>query len=417
MSPSTPVTTVPVSIGESSYNEHIDTGNGIDVDLKEEMMLMITNGVPSSSSSSTNHQHGIYKPRSHARSKSPVLKRVSFGSSKGSMVETLIYDHSEEDLLRDKFNSKDNPSERYLNGNHLNHYNQPIHFHYPINRRLGSRVASDSTISGSLLIDRPSRVRVSLYESGRPGSIVSPETPEPLLLSLNSCSTISRIISPQSNYPSSHQNNHHNSQHHSFSHSQNSSTNHHQNHLLDNNHHHHPNQDPLTLDLVKIMERKESVDIENPFRPGGELSREAETIVNLIKEGKPITPTTPTKELPSEKIPNGTSSPSSLSSNQNQAQPPKGNLIGTGLTSGKGDSHESQVTKKNTLNNQTTVDSNGHSERNGLGSELKGSSKIGNGNSLAIIKVERTIVSPDEPPKADIVTIDKKRKCVCCIIQ
>lgn len=106
-----------------------------------------------------------------------------------------------------------------------------------------------------------------------------------------------------------------------------------------------------------------------------------------------------------------------MSSNQNQAQPPKGNLIGTGLTSGKGDSHESQVTKKNTLNNQTTVDSNGHSERNGLGSELKGSSKIGNGNSLAIIKVERTIVSPDEPPKADIVTIDKKRKCVCCIIQ
>ena len=30
---------------------------------------------------------------------------------------------------------------------------------------------------------------------------------------------------------------------------------------------------------------------DNPFRPGSELSREAEIIVNLIKEGKPITPT------------------------------------------------------------------------------------------------------------------------------
>lgn len=30
---------------------------------------------------------------------------------------------------------------------------------------------------------------------------------------------------------------------------------------------------------------------DNPFRPGSELSREADIIVNLIKEGKPITPT------------------------------------------------------------------------------------------------------------------------------
>lgn len=30
---------------------------------------------------------------------------------------------------------------------------------------------------------------------------------------------------------------------------------------------------------------------ENPFRPGGDLSREADQIVELIKGGKPITPT------------------------------------------------------------------------------------------------------------------------------
>lgn len=30
--------------------------------------------------------------------------------------------------------------------------------------------------------------------------------------------------------------------------------------------------------------------MENPFRPGGELSQEADEIVSLIKQGKPITP-------------------------------------------------------------------------------------------------------------------------------
>lgn len=36
---------------------------------------------------------------------------------------------------------------------------------------------------------------------------------------------------------------------------------------------------------------------DNPFRPGGDLSREADEIVNLIKGGKPITPT---EEEPTE---------------------------------------------------------------------------------------------------------------------
>jgi len=39
------------------------------------------------------------------------------------------------------------------------------------------------------------------------------------------------------------------------------------------------------------MQRNMSDETDNPFRPGSELSREADIIVNLIKEGKPITPT------------------------------------------------------------------------------------------------------------------------------
>lgn len=36
--------------------------------------------------------------------------------------------------------------------------------------------------------------------------------------------------------------------------------------------------------------------IDNPFRPGGGLSREADIIVQMIKAGKQITPTSPTRE-------------------------------------------------------------------------------------------------------------------------
>lgn len=38
--------------------------------------------------------------------------------------------------------------------------------------------------------------------------------------------------------------------------------------------------------------------VDNPFRPGSELAKEADIIVNLIKEGKPITPTKETVDSP-----------------------------------------------------------------------------------------------------------------------
>lgn len=39
-----------------------------------------------------------------------------------------------------------------------------------------------------------------------------------------------------------------------------------------------------------IRQQSTESGLDNPFRPDGELSREADTIVSLIKEGKPITP-------------------------------------------------------------------------------------------------------------------------------
>ncbi|XP_054153025.1 uncharacterized protein LOC128951778 [Oppia nitens] len=65
----------------------------------------------------------------------------------------------------------------------------------------------------------------------------------------------------------------------------------------------------LKLYLIEMPRRVAFVDVDhnhvmndsgvdNPFRPGSELSREADIIVNLIKEGKPITPTKETVDSP-----------------------------------------------------------------------------------------------------------------------
>lgn len=47
----------------------------------------------------------------------------------------------------------------------------------------------------------------------------------------------------------------------------------------------------VMLILYCVSCRNMEDETDNPFRPGSELSREADIIVNLIKEGKPITPT------------------------------------------------------------------------------------------------------------------------------
>lgn len=41
---------------------------------------------------------------------------------------------------------------------------------------------------------------------------------------------------------------------------------------------------------VVLIVGRNSIGTDNPFRPGGELSKEADEIVNLIKQGKPLTP-------------------------------------------------------------------------------------------------------------------------------
>lgn len=113
---------------------------------------------------------------------------------------------------------------------------------------------------------------------------------------------------------------------------------------------------------------------ENPFRPDGELSKEADSIVELIKEGKPITPT-------------------------------KGDgVTENGISSPDGAEVQEEVISPKELNSVE-------------------SAKPGtNGTTAQTITVEPGSVDvqhvePGDAVQVEHVNIKKKPKCKCCVIQ
>lgn len=112
---------------------------------------------------------------------------------------------------------------------------------------------------------------------------------------------------------------------------------------------------------------------DNPFRPDGDLSREADEIVELIKGGKPITPT-----------PGALTSPGSPTPAL-QAQ------------------HSSPVT--------STPHKNGANGANGSAAAAKDKGSPGN------VDVTRGTVTGGDQAQVEHVTLKKKPKCKCCIVQ
>lgn len=119
---------------------------------------------------------------------------------------------------------------------------------------------------------------------------------------------------------------------------------------------------------------------DNPFRPDGDLSREADEIVSLIKGGKPITPTPPivSQSLISDE------KEETVHANNVNASPP--------------------AQTKSSPVQQTTPKSNG--TKNGVAVPEVRSGQV---------EVQRS--PPQEPLQPEHVTIKKKPKCKCCVIQ
>lgn len=239
--------------------------------------------------------------------KHTTLKRVSFGSSKGSMVETLIY----ESPLQEEPESSPPPKV------------QETAFPY-------TPIEDDS---------ERSKVRVSFYQGARPQCL----SPPPPAASTDSHVLYAALLSAAAN-----------------------------------------------ADMVDHTMYNRQISTEsgwdNPFRPDGDLSREADEIVSLIKGGKPITPTPPPVAAPQlaacddkeEKV---------QANNVNANAPPSPQT--------KVASPEQQSTPK--VMNGT---------KNGAG---KGEVRAGP------VEVQRA--PPQEPQQPEHVTIRKKPKCKCCAIQ
>ncbi|XP_060535909.1 uncharacterized protein LOC132707903 [Cylas formicarius] len=124
---------------------------------------------------------------------------------------------------------------------------------------------------------------------------------------------------------------------------------------------------------------------DNPFRPGGDLSREADQIVELIKGGKPITPTPGSQphELPSvDDSPNCNNGPVDR---VDALSPKKANELGATPLS------------------------------KGGGAKVNGSAKDPAPGQL---DVQRGTIKPEgDGAQVEHVMIKKKPKCQCCVIQ
>ncbi|XP_034839186.1 uncharacterized protein [Maniola hyperantus] len=253
----------------------------------------------SSSTPTGAHEKPRHKLLSNG-SKHTSLKRVSFGSSKGSMVETLIY----ESPLQEEPESS--PPPKF----------QETAFPY-------TPVEDDS---------ERSKVRVSFYQGVRPQCL----SPPPV-------QSESHILYAD---------------------------------LL---------SAAVNVDMADHTMYNRQISTEsgwdNPFRPDGDLSREADEIVSLIKGGKPITPTPPI----TNQIPICDEQEEKVHANNVNASPPA-----TPQT--KVVSPVQQKTANGTKNGTAVP-------------EVR----------VGPVEVQRS--PPQEPLQPEHVTIKKKQKCKCCVIQ
>ncbi|KAF7283730.1 hypothetical protein GWI33_022984 [Rhynchophorus ferrugineus] len=138
--------------------------------------------------------------------------------------------------------------------------------------------------------------------------------------------------------------------------------------------------------VVKVPKEDDGTESgwDNPFRPGGDLSREADEIVELIKGGKPITPTPDSQAPP---LPTEDGSPV-----QNH----------TGL-----DAHDAPSPKKQTATALNATPTN-QSKTNGTTEKTAAPGQV---------DVQRSTLKPDaDAGQVEHVTIKKKGKCKCCVI-
>ncbi|XP_058063775.1 mediator of RNA polymerase II transcription subunit 1.1 [Anopheles bellator] len=404
-------------------------------------------------------------------SKSVPLKRVSFGSSKGSMVETLVFEtptplpeHAEREFFQSPAvllgsghttvhsgggatvqqgfpaapggTSTPTPNQHphlypYHQQQHhpqQQHHHHHAHHYYPLDGAgptvgLGGRPLDDSGIELQEEVER-SKVRVSFFQSSKPQSISPPE-----LLHLyggggggqnliyfgdggggdggssecyvnNNNSTLDTYITSAAL----------NQQYDSLP-----------GHQTQQPPHLHPDHwDPNmaafygtgTVPPPSAYNRQMSTESgwDNPFRPGGDLSREADEIVNLIKGGKPITPTGDQSLVNGDGVVDGEGTDPTDSHNDG------GTTIVDGVVT-KDESVQLQSSQQNgTKSPHKTRGASGGGSAVGSPATKNGA-PTADGGAMAQTPISNQVIPG--PQSASHVVIDekKKKKCTCCVIQ
>jgi len=160
--------------------------------------------------------------------KTGKLKRVSFGSSKGSMVETVVYDYEPAQTLREEGNESPDPRAT----------SRPSF-------ATSTPIAPTTRAEPSAAEKAASRVRVTYFESKKPLTVPAPDpaeviAPEDLDVAVPTPPGHIQVTAEAGEMP--------------------------------------------TTYIVQAID----AGWENPFRPGGELSKEADQIVRAIQSGRPL---------------------------------------------------------------------------------------------------------------------------------
>ncbi|XP_018323075.1 uncharacterized protein LOC108735576 [Agrilus planipennis] len=234
--------------------------------------------------------------------KHPPLKRVSFGSSKGSMVETLIYETP--------LQEEPEPSPIAEN---------PTPFPADQEQTEAER----------------EKVRVSFFQQSKPQEVDLPD--DPLVYPDHEFIMAAAVQGDEANH------------------------------------------------LAYIRQESTDSGWDNPFRPGGDLSREADEIVQLIKGGKPITP--PSGNAPS--ITQNNSTVLNNTSHYNSSEP---------ITESP-----KKATALSSTPNAKSVNGNVKNDKHAPPESLD---------------VQRGTTAPaSDASQVEHVVIKKKQKCKCCVIQ
>lgn len=143
---------------------------------------------------------------------------------------------------------------------------------------------------------------------------------------------------------------------------------------------------------------------DNPFRPDGDLSREADEIVELIKGGKPITPT-PGQTAPPLPGCDAGNAAAAATEHDSSSSP---------LLKSSANRHVSSSSPKP---GQENGNAHGTPMKPATGNSQQPVNERVAASSKAVDVVRMTAQGPGDASQVEHVTLKKKPKCQCCLLQ